>query len=59
MINNGRSYVKDVKRRNSVNFIKTLVELRTFNMINEEVKEALIDAISNPNLKTENIKKTY
>ena len=55
MISNGVSFIETTEKSNAVEFVKAVVRFRTYNMINDEVKIKLINAIENPNLEDENI----
>ena len=54
---NCNSYMETNTRGDSINFVKALCRFRMENMINEEVKHLIEDAITNPNLDDESIKK--
>ena len=54
---NCNSYMETNTRGDSINFVKALCRFRMENMINEEVKHLIEDAITNPNLDDESIKR--
>ena len=54
---NCNSYMETNTRGDSINFVKALCRFRIENMLNEEVKQLIEDAITNSNLNDESIKR--
>lgn len=53
---NCSSYMETNTRGDSINFVKALRHFRIENMLNDEAKKLIEEAITNSNLKEENIK---
>lgn len=54
---NCNSYVQETRKSNAYNFLITLCNFRILNMKNEKARKLLKNAITNPNLSKEHIKK--